>query len=134
MQNSARIKPLIFLATAALLLQGCTIYPSHSSTRVSAQYQTSGAHLHFSDYDRRYIQQYYGHRQPSSHKVPPSYYQRYNRYQKLPPKYRPKPLNRELNRKLSRLPTGYTRVRIGNDIAIMNTRTRVLSDIMWRIR
>ena len=125
---------LLILSLFLLTLQGCTIYPTHSQTSVGVYDQNVRLNLLFTDYDRRYIQQYYGHRKKPHGRIPPGYYQRYNRHKVLPSHYRPIPIPRELDRRLSPLPSGYIRVMIGNDIAIMNTRTRVLYDIMWQIR
>jgi len=131
---------ITLLGLALLTLQGCTIYPSHSRTAVAVHDHNAHLRLSFSDYERRYIQQYYGHQKPvryqppKRHKVPPEYTQRYHRYKALPNQYRPQPISRDLNRRLTPLPKGYSRVMIGKDMAIMNQRTRVLSDIMWQVR
>ena len=129
-----RTRPIILVLALFLLgLQGCTIYPTQTRAAVSVHEPNMHVKLVFTDYDRRYIQSYYGHRKPHG-KVPPGHYKRYSRHKPLPSHYRPIPIPRELNRRLTPLPAGYIRVMIGNDLAIMNTRTRVLYDIMWSIR
>jgi len=129
------IRPfLLLLALFTLVLQGCTVYPTHTRTAVSMHDQHIGLKLVFTDYDRSYIQKFYGFRHPPRGKLPPGYYKRYHRQKALPGHYRPVPIPRDLDRRLTPLPSGYIRVMIGNDMAIMNTRTRVLYDIMWAIR
>ncbi|MBN2865891.1 MAG: hypothetical protein JXK16_07780 [Thiotrichales bacterium] len=125
---------VLLLGTLVLTLQGCTIYPTHASGSVAVHDHHNQVNLRFSDYQRRYIEHYYGHPKPQHYRVPPSYYQRYHQHERLPKQYRPKPISRDLNRHFPSLPKGYARVMIGNDMAIMNTRTRVLSDIIWQIR
>ena len=125
---------ILVLALFMLILQGCTVYPTHSRTAIGVHDQNIRLNLMFTDYDRRYIQQYYGHHKLHHRKVPPGYYQRYKRHNALPSHYRPIPISRELDRRLTPLPSGYIRVMIGDDMAIMDTRTRILYDIMWQIR
>jgi hypothetical protein len=97
----------------------------HDNVRVS---------LAFSDYDRQRIFNYYGHPRKHHKPIPPGYYKRYQKHRPLPGRYASRPLPYELNRHLTRLPRDYAYVLIGNDIAIMNLRTRVLFDILWFVR
>jgi len=43
------------------------------------------------------------------------------------------PLPYDLDRRLSRLPSSYVRVRIGQDIVLMDGRTRVVLDVIYGV-
>lgn len=117
------------------LLNGCVAHPVSTQTSVHVRDDNLRMHLIFSDYDRNYIYKYYGYPNKRRYKkIPPGHYKRLERHRPLPSSYHYRPLPWELERRLSPLPAGYIRVIVGNDIAIMNTRTRVLYDILWEIQ
>jgi hypothetical protein len=89
----------------------------------------------FSDSDRYAIRDYYGRRHlpPGLAKrssLPPGLQKQVQRRGQLPPGLRGDRLPDELEVRLSRLPEGYVRLRVGVDIVLMNTRTRVITDVM----
>lgn len=132
-----RLKPFTIVLSAVLatlFLYGCTVYPTGSSARVYTQTDNVSLSLAFNDYDRSRIFHYYGYPHRGRKPLPPGHYKRFERHKPLPPGFYPRPLPSELDHNLSPLPSGYIRVIIGDDIAIMNTRTRVIYDVLWGIR
>jgi hypothetical protein len=89
----------------------------------------------FSDRDRTLIQDYYRRRHlpPGLAKrssLPPGLQKQVQRRGQLPPGLRGERLPDELEVKLSPLPEGQVRVRVGVDIVLMNTRTHVILDVI----
>ena len=89
----------------------------------------------FSERDRTLIHEYYRRRHlpPGLAKrssLPPGLQKQVQRRGQLPPGLRGKGLPDELEVKLSRLPKGYVRLRVGVDFVLMNTRTRVIVDVI----
>jgi hypothetical protein len=89
----------------------------------------------FSERDRYLIRDYYGrHRLPPGlakrSSLPPGLQKQVQRWGQLPPGLQGDRLPDELEVQLSRLPEGYVRVRVGADIVLMNTRTRVVVDVI----
>lgn len=122
------------LIISTLLLSGC--YP-YSSVQVKTQHQinpNTTLSLYFSDVDRARIRHYYVNHYGFK-KVPPGHLKRkgrpFQRNKALPSFLRYQSIPYELDRQLRPLPQGYIRIRVGEDIAIMNTRTRVIYDVMW---
>jgi len=70
-------------------------------------------------------------------RIPPGHIKRkgrkFQRHHALPRSLAYTSLPYALERRLPTLPRGYIRIRIriGDDIAIMNTRTRIIYDVMW---
>lgn len=127
------------VATIALIalftgLSACTSYPTASRGMVETHSDNLHMRLVFTDYDRQHIFRYFGHPRRPHGRIPPGHYKRFHRHKPLPRGLHPRPIPRELDRRLSPLPSGYVRVIIGDDIAIMNTRTRVIYDVIWSIR
>jgi len=92
----------------------------------------------FSDRDRTLIQDYYRRRHlpPGLAKrssLPPGLQKQVQRRGQLPPGLRGERLPDELEVKLSPLPEGQVRVRVGVDIVLMNTRTHVILDVIKNI-
>lgn len=120
------------LSTLLFMFSGCV---SQQSIHVKSKHQVSpyaSVSLNFSAHDRSRIKGYYlyNHR-----KIPPGQLKKYKRNYKrnhvLPKHIKYSHLPYSLERQLLRLPRDYVRVQIGNDIAIMNSRTRVIYDIIW---
>jgi len=92
----------------------------------------------FRDRDVAFIRDYYAPRHPHGHppglakqgKVPPGHAKKLRRGEPLPREVDWRPLPRDLDERLSRLPEGYIRVVVGADIGIMNLRTRVVLDLI----
>lgn len=126
--------PALFV-TAALAggLAGC--HPYYGDVRVhDRDYDVRVA---FSDRDRvvirDYYRDYYRGLPPGlakKGKVPPGHAYKMQRQHGVPPDVRWQYLPADLERRLSRLPDGYARIVVGADVAIMNTRTRIVVDLL----
>lgn len=119
----------------ALLLGGCASYTS-TSGRVVIKDDTGVVDIRIDDRDRAHIRDYYRGRKglpPGLAKrgghLPPGLAKR----DRLPPGLKGEALPHELERKLSRLPSSYIRVRIGQDIVLMDGRTRVVFDVVYGV-
>ncbi|BCN92388.1 hypothetical protein THMIRHAM_01730 [Thiomicrorhabdus immobilis] len=128
---------IILLGTAVLASTGCV---TRQSVQVSSHHNVgpnTKVSLYFSTADRMRIKQYYtyNYRKPHPHGMPPGQqkrqYRHFHRHQALPHNISYSRLPYELERHLPPLPRDYVRIRIGEDIAIMNTRTRIIYDVMW---
>ena len=124
------------LSIAALSgLAGCEIAPYQGDVRVRDR--DYDIRVVFSDSDRRIIRDYYRedtHRLPpglaKKGKIPPGHAFKLRRYQPVPPDITWVYLPADIERRLSRLPDGYVRVIIGADVGILNTRTRIVVDLL----
>ncbi|HEY0664186.1 MAG TPA: hypothetical protein VGD18_06230 [Thiobacillaceae bacterium] len=132
-----RIRVATLLAVAALSagLTGCYSDPYYGDVRVhDRDYDVRVA---FSDRDRVIIHDYYRDYYRSlppglakKGKVPPGHAFRMRRNYGVPPDVAWEHLPADVERRLSRLPDGYARIVIGADVGIMNTRTRVVVDLL----
>lgn len=116
------------LALLANTLAGCVGYGS--AGRVSIQDRDTRVDLAFSDQERHLIHDFYRRNLPPGlakrSELPPGLAKRST----LPPGLSGERLPRELESRLSSLPEGYVRLRIGTDVVLMNARTRVVFDIV----
>ncbi len=134
-------------ASAVLFASGCQVRPAvHGHGSVVVRDGPVSVAVVFSDHDRRYINNYYHERYQERHRhkkkgkgrkgLPPGLAKRQHlppglaKRDRLPPGLSGERLPRELERKLSRLPEGVVRVRIGTDIVLMDGRTRVVLDMV----
>lgn len=125
---------LIFVL-AVLMLGGCATQAA-TSGRVVIRDDTGVVDIRFNDRDREYIHDFYrggkglppGLAKRRGH-LPPGLAKR----DRLPPGLQGDALPYELEHKLSRLPSSYVRVRIGQDIVLMDRNTRVVFDVVYGI-
>jgi hypothetical protein len=106
-----------------------------TSGAVVVEDENSRVEVVFSERDRYLIRDYYGRRHlpPGLAKrssLPPGLQKQVERRGQLPPGLRGDRLPDELEAQLSQLPEGYVRLRVGVDVVLMNTRTRVIMDVM----
>ena len=134
-----RIRMTVLLTVAVMAggLSGCTDYPYYGDTRVQAQGRDYDARLTFTDRDRAVIQDYYRSYYRNlppglakKGKIPPGHAYKMQRHQGLPPEVKWQYLPSDLDSRLSRLPSGYVRVMIGDDVGLLHTRTRVVLDVI----
>lgn len=126
----------VLFAVAALTgLAGCETPPYHGSVQVRDR--DYDVRVVFSDSDRRIIRDYYredARRLPpglaKKGKIPPGHAFKLKRNQSVPPDVSWGYLDSDIERRLSRLPDGFVRVVIGADVGILNTRTRVVVDLL----
>lgn len=144
-----RMTVLLTVATLAGGLLGCTPYPYYGDTRArdydyDPYYDEArmrdrdyDARVVFSEYDRRvirdYYRNYYRNLPPGlakKGKVPPGHAYKMRRHQGIPHDVTWQYLPSDVERRLSRLPDGYVRAVIGYDVGILNTRTRIVLDVI----
>lgn len=128
--------PLPLALCAVLLSGGCEVMPPRHG-EVVVHDRDAGVRVVFSDQDRALIRDYYAERSrrlppglAKKGKVPPGHARRYERGAPIPNGVPYRALPADLERRLDRLPDGYARVIVDTDIYIMNTRTRVVLDIV----
>lgn len=124
------------LVLAVLAVAGCATHAA-TSGRVVIQDNDGVADMRIVDQDRRAIDEYY--RKIANKKgmapakragsLPPGLRKR----DKLPPGVQGESLPVELERSLTKLPTNYIRVRIGPDIVLIDSKTRVVLDVVYGV-
>ena len=127
---------IALLAIAALAgLAGCETHPYYGDVRVHDR--DYDVRVVFSDHDRTIIRDYYRSDYrglppglAKQGKIPPGHAYKLQRHQGIPPGVTWEYLPADVERRLSRLPDGYVRIVIGNDVAILHTRTRVVLDVI----
>lgn len=128
----------VLAALAALMLSGCASYTATSGQVVIKDDDTT-IDVRIGDRDRVLIRDYY---KTAKHKkdLPPGLAKRDGnlppglaRRDKLPPGLQGDPLPSGLEGKLSPLPPNYVRVRVGQDIVLMDRKTRVVLDVVYGI-
>src|SRR5512139_1078240 len=110
--NKTRISVLLAAAALASGLAGCYAQPYHGDVQVHDR--NYDVRVAFTDHDRVVIRDYYRRLPPGlakKGKIPPGHAYRLRRNDGI-------------------LPDGYARIVIGADVAIMNTRTRVVVDLL----
>ena len=123
------MKKIIVVVFTVLMLTGCLT----TSGRVAVQDGNTRVAVSFSNDDRRLIHDYYHKKRKrlppglaKKRKLPPGLAKR----QTLPRGLSGRRLPGDLLSRLSRIPDGYVRLRVGTDIVIMNRKTRVIFDVI----
>ena len=128
----------ISAALAVILLGGCASYAA-TSGQVVIKDDDSRIDVRIGDSDQVLIRNYY---KSSRHKkdLPPGLAKRGGnlppglaKRDRLPPGLQGDPLPYDLEKQLTRLPSSYVRVRIGQDIVLMDGKTRVVFDVVYGI-
>ena len=129
------VLPLLLVS----ILSGCASYTS-TSGRVVIKDDTGVVDVRISDRDRSLIEHYYKKSYKNRKGLPPGLAKRGDnlppglaKRDKLPPGLQGEPLPHDLEGKLARLPSSYVRVRIGQDIVLMDRKTRVVFDVVYGI-
>ena len=127
--------PILLLTASVIVSTGCV---TRQAVQVSSHHHvspTTKVSLYFSASDRARIKSYYTYHYRDMRRIPPGHRKRparkFHRHHALPRHLSYTRLPHDLERHLPPLPRDYIRVRIGEEIAIMNTRTRVIYDVMW---
>jgi len=91
----------------------------------------------FSAQDREIIRDYYGHKRASlppglakKSKLPPGLSRQVERSGHLPPGLERKRLPRDLEQRLSPVPDGHVRLRVGADVVLMDGQTELILDVV----
>jgi hypothetical protein len=137
----------LLLAVSTFAISGCQVQPVvHGQGGVVIHDGATRVALVFSDLDRRYIHDHYRalyqerlrhYKRSKGHKgVPPGHARReylppgLAKRDRLPPGLTGRRLPHELERRLSPLPAGVIRVRIGTELLLLDERTRVVLDVI----
>lgn len=122
------------VATLCLALGACAAPPDRPPRHAPEARVT----LIFTDHDRDLIRHYF--REHPRHGLPPGLAKReqlppglrkhVHRHGNLPPGLHGHPLPSDLERRLRHLPDGYVRLVVGTDLVILDTRTRVIMDVI----
>lgn len=119
----------------ALMLAGCATHTA-TSGRVVIKDDTGVVDIRIDDHDRAHIYNYYRGKKG----LPPGLAKRGGnlppglaRRDKLPPGLQGDSLPYELEHRLSKLPSAHVRLRIGQDIVLMDRHTRVVFDVVYGI-
>ncbi len=120
------------------MLGGCATYGATSGQVVIRDDDTM-IDVRISDHDRGIIEHYYK-KSKKKKGLPPGLAKRGGhlppglaKRDKLPPGLQGDPLPYDLDEKLSQLPSTHVRVRIGQDIILMDRKTRVVFDVVYDI-
>jgi len=123
------VSKTIIIIFTMMMLTGCLA----TSGNVAVRDGNTRVAVSFSNDDRRYINDYYHSKRKrlppglaKKGKLPPGLAKR----QTLPRGLSGRGLPHDLSNRLSRLPEGYVRLRVGTDIVIMNRKTRVIFDVI----
>ncbi|MHB8729642.1 MAG: hypothetical protein ACYC9K_11510 [Sulfuricaulis sp.] len=123
------VLPGVLLALMGLSVNGCAVYTA-TSGRVVLKDDSAPAEVRFHTNDRAQIQNYYRSTASASESSSAT---RPVRGARLPADVKAAPLPRSLERSLSPLPFDYIRVRTGQDIVLMNRKTRVVLDVIYGV-
>lgn len=127
----------LIVFTIAFAVGGCASFVA-TSGRVVITDDRAGVVAAFGSHDRAVIESYYENANDKGlppglarrrGNLPPGLAQR----DRLPSGLQADPLPRALETKLSSLPPGYVRVRVGHDIVLMKRSTRVVFDMLYGV-
>ncbi|UCH81065.1 MAG: hypothetical protein JSW20_00240 [Nitrospiraceae bacterium] len=143
------MKQLSYLTIVSLfllsLLMGCASFPQVNSGVFGVETDDVEVKVAFGDHDRRLIHDYYKKNKKikkrkgmppglaKKEKLPPGLQKQLKKNGKLPPGLAKRNLPHELEDRLSPVPQGYVRLKVGMDIVLMNEETEVIVDIIYDI-
>jgi hypothetical protein len=126
-----------------VLFAGCSSFPDIKSGVFGVKTDDVQVKVAFGEKDRRIIHDYYSKKKIKSKAMPPGlakkgkltpgHQKQLQRKGKLPPGLAKRHLPYELEGRLSQLPRGYVRLKVGGDIVLMNEETEVIVDIIYGI-
>ncbi len=124
---------LLVILGLAVLTSGCVRH-TQVGGQVSVKSQDSRVAIAFSKEEQALIRDYYRKNLPpglaKKGKVPPGHQKKLARNDHLPPSAKWEALPRDLEVRLRPLPDGHIRVRVGADVLILNSRTRLILDVL----
>jgi len=141
------MKQLSYISIVSLcllaLLTGCASFPQINSGIFGVETDDIQVKVALGDNDRRLIHDYYRNNKikriglppglAKKGKLPPGLQKQLKKNGKLPPGLAKRNLPYDLEKRLTPIPRGYVRLKVGGDIVIMNEKTEVIVDIMHDI-
>jgi hypothetical protein len=141
------MKQLIYISIISafllILMNGCASIPQINSGIFEVGSDNARVKVAFNDHDRRIIHDYYQKKKikhkglppglAKKRKLPPGLQKQLKRNGSLPPGLAKRSLPYKLEERLSRIPRGYVRLKVGGDIILMNKTTEVIVDIIHDI-
>ena len=133
---------LISSVLLSILMAGCATSPTLDSGTIAIENENIRGVIVFSDSDRDTIRHYYKGRKKiksmppglaKKQELPPGLQKHIHKHGELPPGLEGRRLPLDLGRKLSPLPPGYARLRVGGDIVLLDEKTRVVLDVIWDV-
>jgi hypothetical protein len=143
-----QMKQLSYISIVSLfllsLLMGCTSFPRINSGVFGVNTDEMQVKVAFGDHDQRLIHDYYKNNNKikskglppglaKKNKLPPGLQKQLKKNGKLPPGLAKRNLPPKLEDRLSPIPRGYVRLKVGMDIVLMNEETEVIVDIIYDI-
>lgn len=121
-----------------VFLTGCATYPDYGDVEIRGE--DVWFKVSFGEKDSRLIRNYYKSNRKrlppglaKKDKLPPGLEKQLARKDKLPPGLQHRLLPLELEQRLSPLPRGYIRLKVGGDVILIDKFTRVVVDIIYDV-
>ena len=143
------MKRLVYITIVSLFLisqlTGCASLPQVNSGVFGVETDEVQVKVAFGEHDRELIHDYYKKNKKikkrkgmppglaKKEKLPPGLQKQLQKNGKLPPGLAKRNLPHELEDRLSPVPQGYVRLKVGMDIVLMNEETEVIVDIIYDI-
>ena len=133
---------LVFVVLIASNMIGCTTTPTVDSGSIEVRTEDINARVAFHEKDREIIKSYYSHKEKSKSMPPglakkdtppPGLQKHIVKHGELPPGLQGRSLPYELENKLTPLPKGFVRLKVGGDVVLMNEKTRIVVDVILGI-
>ena len=133
---------MICCVVLSVFIAGCATTPTGDSGTVAVETGDMRAAIVFNDSDRARIRHFYKSAKKAKtmppglakkEELPPGLQRHIIKHGKLPPGLEGRRLPVDLEQKLSRLPPGYIRLRVGGDVLLLHEKTRVVFDVIWNV-
>jgi hypothetical protein len=138
------MKQLLGITISSLFIlsvfTGCASFPHINSGIFGVETDDVQVQVAFGDNDRRLIHDYYRNKKIKHKGLPPGLSKKgklplglqkqLKKKGQLPPGLAKRYLPNELENRLSPIPRGYVRLKVGGDIVLMNKKTEVIVDII----
>jgi hypothetical protein len=130
---------LICMILLAGTMLGCTATPRVNSGSIEVRTEDINARVFFHEKDREAIIGYYSHKNKSKSmppglakkdSLPPGLQKHIVKHGELPQGLEGRSLPYELEKKLTPLPEGFVRLKVGADVVLMNEKTRIVIDVI----
>jgi len=118
---------------------GCSTNSRVKSGSIEVRTEDINARIAFHEKDRETIIGYYSHKNKSKSMppglakkdtLPPGLQKHIAKHGELPPGLQGRSLPYELEKKLTPLPDGFVRLKVGADVVLMNEKTRIVVDVI----